>query len=292
MYNGMSTNYNAANTSYNAQQLGTYGGSSNDSHSQNQHKGKGKQIASSSTQDNRHSSKQSNAPASFANVHSKLKDSQVNPFLSSRAGNASRSSSLVSDSVKVNTDGALTPGQKSRVLDSECKSEPRVTGTPRLRSRRGQSISVATDPAHKQSVTNWLENTPTNNHLTLEEATDTIKRHQSPPKMPSLLAAGTSVTSTLKPINENDPFVSRRPGPFGQSGNISTAIGPYRGTLVGQGGASKQLTLFTQGGATKPSIEAALDPRNLPFIEYCRKTKDESWGVIKIKNVSVRFLSN
>jgi hypothetical protein len=110
---------------------------------------------------------------------------------------------------------ACTPGPKPHVPFSECKSEPRGVGfaTPQLRSVRGLSITshsdavVATDPVRNkeksESVTNWLESTPTNNiqSLSLEEATETIKRHQqrSPPKMPSLFSqGGNGGTLTLK----------------------------------------------------------------------------------------------
>jgi hypothetical protein len=59
------------------------------------------------------------------------------------------------------------------------------------------------------------------------------------------------------------------------------------GRLGGQNGnMSRQLALLTQGGKVKPSIEEALDSKNLPFVEYCRKAKADDFGVIRIKNVS------
>lgn len=79
-----------------------------------------------------------------------------------------------------------------------------------------------------------------------------------------------------QPVNDNDPFVTRR-----------LPIAALGARLGGQNGKmSRQLTLLTQGGKMKPSIEEALDSKNLPFIEYCRKAKADDFGVIRIKNVS------
>ncbi|KAH8654511.1 hypothetical protein BGZ60DRAFT_342292, partial [Tricladium varicosporioides] len=82
---------------------------------------------------------------------------------------------------------------------------------------------------------------------TLEQLTlkDEAKRIKSPPKMLSLLAAGGLDASILSPITETD-------------------------------------NTFTAG---PPTLRQALDPRNLPFSEYCRQGKEDQWGVIKIKNI-------
>lgn len=106
----------------------------------------------------------------------------------------------------------------------------------------------------------------------------------SPPKMLPLRGGGS--ISALKPIRESeDPFApSSALKPWGTSSSLT---GPLRGTLVGRGGMSKELAIFTQGGTIRPTVEDALDRRNLPFTEYCRDVKPVTFGVIKIQNVSL-----
>jgi hypothetical protein len=187
-------------------------------------------------------------------------------------------------------DGRPTPGPKTQPLDLEFSSEPRNQETPTLRSRRGQSFSTSgamTDPTRKQSTASWLENIPALGNPGSQE------RQQSPPKMLSLLSAGGVDPSSLAPINEGDPFTS---GPDSASRNYtnpfapvpSTAlVGPYNGNaLAGPSSVSGHLRALTDGGKRKPTADEALGAHNLPFAEYCRLAKEDTWGVIKIKNVS------
>ena len=109
--------------------------------------------------------------------------------------------------------------------------------------------------------------------------------------MPSLYGLG----GTVGLLNEqsdpfkSDPFTSASLTPYGKNGTPFTA--PYRGHLVGRPGASKELAILTAGGTEIPKIDVALDPRNLPFTEYCRNARIDEWGVIKIRNVLSLFTS-
>jgi hypothetical protein len=294
MYNGSQYGGGGGNFdggSYVTQQRGSYAGSS--SYSQDQNSYKGKHNKHNKVKGKGKSQQTPVQPPASSGKSTKVVVEDRNVENQSQA---SPRHSLASEDTKANSvDDAVTPGPKPRALNGECKSEPRFIETPILRSRRGQSISnaIATDPVRKSSVASWLETTPTSNHLSLEQASETIKRHQSPPKMLSLLTHGggggsSSGSNTLNPLNENDPFVTRRLGPFGQSGSMN-APGPYRGNLLGHPGMSKQLARLTRNGSGKPTLEEALAPQNLPFVEYCRLAKGDEYGVIKIKNVSIHF---
>ncbi|KAF8864625.1 hypothetical protein BDZ45DRAFT_581744 [Acephala macrosclerotiorum] len=48
---------------------------------------------------------------------------------------------------------------------------------------------------------------------------------------------------------------------------------------------SGALRALTDGGRMKPTVDQALDTRNLPFVEYCRNAKVDQWGVVKIRNI-------
>jgi hypothetical protein len=198
--------------------------------------------------------------------------------------------SLMSEEPNINLSLPPTPGPRPHQLDVEFSSEPRNTETPHLRSRRGQSIT-ATDPSHK-TVSNWLDNTPTAPNSTLRDIPD-AKRRASPPKMLSLLAAARPEARTLRAINENDPFTY---GPSGAANPFAPmqAVVPYDNSLLGPAGrnnmgASPLLRNLTGNGTRKPTIAEVLDYRNLPFAEYCRLAKEDTWGVVKIKNVSVQI---
>jgi hypothetical protein len=183
-----------------------------------------------------------------------------------------------------------TPGSRPHPLGLEFSSEPRKSESPLLRSR-GYTTS-STDPSHK-NVFNWLESTPTLESRTSRDKSDDRCRI-SPPKMMSLLAAGSITASNLKTIDENDPFNctpsalpdSQHPiDPFAATKIIvpySNAVGIARNNKMG---TSAQLRNLTSNGTRKPTITEALDSKNLPFAEYCRLAKEDCWGVIKIKNV-------
>lgn len=183
--------------------------------------------------------------------------------------------------------GVPTPGPKPHALDVEFSSEPRNTQTPILRSRRGQSISTAgttTDPPRKNNISNWFDNAHTVDGVSQQQ-----ERMRSPPKMVGFTTS-TNSGSVLTPINEGDPFstperaVTSFNNPFAPSKSLSVQRGRSRGP---NGGMSIQFNSLTCGGTRNPSIDEALDPLNLPFVEYCRLVKTDKWGVIKIKNVSL-----
>jgi hypothetical protein len=194
------------------------------------------------------------------------------------------------EDTKSKFDLPVTPGSRPHPLGLEFSSEPRKSETPLLRSR-GYTTS-STDPSHK-NVFNWLESTPTLEGLTSRDKSDD-RRRASPPKMMSLLAAGSITASNLKTIDENDPFnctPSSLPGSqhpidsFAATKIIvpySNAVGIARNNKMGM---SAHLRSLTGNGTRRPTIAEALDSKNLPFAEYCRLAKEDCWGVIKIKNV-------
>lgn len=291
--------------SYVTQQRASYGGSSGHSQDQNNVKGKNKQNGSQKPDGHGHGHSHHNnkgkgkakqetapAPAPPAKDTKAATEDKSQEIHNRASSHPSFASSFTSEDTKVNSvSQSATPLAVPRNLNSECKSEPRFAETPVLRSRRGQSISgaTATDPGRKSSaVTSWLETTPTNHRLTLEEVSATVKRiqAQSPPKMSSLLTGSDSTGAmTLNQTNDNDPFVSHRLPPFAQSGTIS-AVGPYRGKLTGRLAFSKPLATLLKGGDGFPTVDEALAPQNLPFVEVCRTAKSDDYGVIKIRNVS------
>lgn len=174
---------------------------------------------------------------------------------------------------------------------AEFSSEPRKIESLAMRSRRGQTVSSA-DPPHNSAVFDWLQNTPRIEGFNLRTPSEGSHR-PSPPKM-GLLAAGSMTASNLKTIDEDDPFVY---GPKLQEKNRSMdpfvsmrAVVPYNNNslaLAGQNsGMSAQLRNLTSNGTRKPTFAEAADPKNLPFAEACRLSKDDNWGVVKIKNVS------
>ena len=186
-----------------------------------------------------------------------------------------------------------TPSLRPHALGTEFSSEPRKIEGLSIRSRRGHTVSSA-DPAQKSAVFDWLQSTPGLDSFDLRESSDS-RRRPSPPKM-GLLAAGSATASSLKTIDENDPFVHGPSHSQGKKRAIDPfasmqAVVPYSNNsfgLVGQNsGMSVQLRNLTSNGTRKPTFAEAVDPKNLPFAETCRLSKDDSWGVVKIKNVSL-----
>jgi hypothetical protein len=212
-----------------------------------------------------------------------------------------------------NTNGGLaTPSQKSiHPRDLQCASESRNgnTETPTLRSRRGQSVS--TDAArNKNNVANWLDQTPTQATFESNATASQAAMNQPPPKMLNLLpmSAGSGM---LTPITEGDPFHTPNnaaraaafnpftsPPPITPLNSGAAGYGMLGSGYVEDGGydplrgyhmASAQFRAFTENGTkNRPHIDVVLDPKNLPFVEYCRLAKDDNGhGVIKISNVSL-----
>lgn len=209
--------------------------------------------------------------------------SAIEPFCTHTASPSRRSTA--------NPDAAPTPGLKNQPLDIEFSSEPRNNMTPNLRSRRGQTITNAvTDPSRKQATSNWLDNIP--NLAPLDPQGSNV-RAMSPPKM-LLIGSGAGDAKALSTISENDPFVGP---PRSRAATVHNnpfapkpqAPSPYAvgNRLIGPpSGPSAHLRALTSSGTRYPSLAEALDPKNFPFIETCRLSKEDNAGVIKIKNVS------
>lgn len=259
----------------------------------------GKQIMGVSAQGVHHSSNLATASAlsyggkSQQTGNTKLGGPVLAPPKIAKASSPTKSVASTRDSSRDRGSGfseedrGRTPGAtpKTHALGLEFSSEPRNSETPRLRSRRGQSISdILTNPVRRNSTAGRFDNAPPLVNPTLQDNFE--KRRRSPPKMLSLLAAGGVDTSILSPINENDPFSGTRPRPMSNLFAPITALSGPVGGLVGQPQRmSNQLRLLTDGGRCKPTIEEAFSPRNLPFIEIGRNLNPDEWGVIKIKNV-------
>lgn len=202
---------------------------------------------------------------------------------------------LDNDDTKSSLNLAPTPSSRAHQLDMDFSSEPRKLEAPPTRSRRGYTVSTA-DPAHKSAVFDWLQNTPGLESTSLQDSLSDSRRRISPPKMMSLLNAGSGTASSLKTINEDDPFVYGPSDLKGKGRAIDPfasmqAVVPYSNNslgLVGQKSSmSPQLNLITSNGTRKPTFAEAVDPKNLPFAEICRLAKEDCWGVVKIKNVSL-----
>ncbi|KAF4635895.1 hypothetical protein G7Y89_g2186 [Cudoniella acicularis] len=188
-----------------------------------------------------------------------------------------------------------TPSTQPRPLDIEFSSEPRkfeprqtAEATPQLRSRRKQSSASLSNDVRRDG-TGWFTESTINENVMTEDATMRRSNRSSPPKMLSLLAVGGVDASTLSPITETDhhsvaPLRPTYNDPFGPAPSMTT---PYNGStlLTPPHNMSIALSNLTNAGKSKPSIEEALDARNLPFCEYCRTAKEDMWGVIKIKNI-------
>ena len=185
-----------------------------------------------------------------------------------------------------------TPSSKPNALGTDFNSEPRKNDGLSIRFRRGHTESSVI-PKRKDSVFDWLKSTPDSGTTNLGESSGG-RRRPSPPKM-GLLAAGSAAASSLKTINEDDPFVygpsdlkgkKREVDPFASM----QAVVPYSKSSLGlvreSSGMSAQLRNLTSHGTRKPTFAEAADTKNLPFAEICRLSREDTWGVVKIKNVS------
>lgn len=144
-----------------------------------------------------------------------------------------------------------------------------LSKTPQLRSRRGQTITSATE-SRNQPVSEWAVGVRRSSEVgVLEELRD----RGSPVKALSLVT-----------LNDTDSFESSTvlSAPF-------DCMTPGRFTVgFGSGPLSQELLTLTHGGKRNPTLAEALDPYNVPFSEYCREAKSDNYGVIKIKNVGIR----
>jgi hypothetical protein len=193
-----------------------------------------------------------------------------------------------------------TPSDQPHPLNLEFSSEPRglrsdsrnsndSSTTPQLRSRRKQSTASLSSETPRRNTDAW-EVEPTLKSLTLNEKAEEMKRHSNPPKMLNLMAAGGISSSILSPITEIDGTYTSAPpvrsliDPFGPTPSMNI---PYNGTalLAPANSMSNALRTLTANGTRKPTVQEALAPNNLPFIEICRTAKEDTWGVVKIKNV-------
>ena len=148
--------------------------------------------------------------------------------------------------------------------------------TPQLRSRRGQTIASAPETARKQSVSAWAAEVGNSS----DNGVDELKNRGSPVK-------SMSNAMNMLAINESDPFTSpNNTHPF-----ECMTVGPFNSAFVAGGPFSEELLALTSGGRRNPSVVEALDPNNLPFIEYSRFAKPDNWGVVKIKNASTHLIN-
>ena len=204
---------------------------------------------------------------------------------------AEPTSSLPSGSTEEKTPGPGSP--TSVVRRQEFNSEPRNSRTPTLRSRRGQTLIPSTDPSNKQAMVNWLENVspaPPPKMSSLELAADSKLSGgdilaQAGITLPSVKAAGLGLRT------DADPFTTsavQRATPIKPALNpfapLPQHLSPYTGGgLLQKPAVSAPLGRLTANG--KPAISDALEPANLPMVEYCRLAREDTWGVIKIKNI-------
>ncbi|KAL5317471.1 hypothetical protein ACEPPN_014566 [Leptodophora sp. 'Broadleaf-Isolate-01'] len=214
----------------------------------------------------------------------KSKASTANSTVNSSAEPSSSVPSVHSEE-KVPDQGSPTP--VSRRLQ-EFSSEPRNSRTPTLRSRRGQTVVPSTDPSNKQAMVNWLENvvpTPPPKMLSLDTTNTNLSGGD-------ILAHAQAAGATLNGgglRNDADPFTVSRPTPVKPAINpfapLPAHLAPYMGGggLLPKPAVSAPLRRLTANG--KPAISDALEPVNLPFVEYCRMAREDTWGVIKIKNI-------
>lgn len=195
--------------------------------------------------------------------------------------------SMMSGDTKV--DGSAddaTPGPRNR------NSASMPTAREKEETPKRETASDTGAESKQDSVSQWLDSTPTN-QMSLEKASDTVKRLQrqaAPPKMSDLQGASTAMMSPLTPVNNDDVFVttSLQPTGFGMSGHPGPPR-PYEEGMIDweEGNPSPELRSLTNDGTTaKPNIEVALNPDVLPLVEYCRLYKFDNHGVIKITNVS------
>ena len=205
---------------------------------------------------------------------------------------AEPTSSLPSGS---NEEKAPGPGSPTPVVRrQEFNSEPRNSRTPTLRSRRGQTLIPSTDPSNKQAMVNWLENVspaPPPKMSSLELAADSKLSGgdilaQAGITLPSVNAAGLGLRSDADPFTTTTAVQRATPikpalNPFAP---LPQHLSPYTGGgLLQKPAVSAPLRRLTANG--KPAISDALEPANLPMVEYCRMAREDTWGVIKIKNI-------
>jgi hypothetical protein len=193
-----------------------------------------------------------------------------------------------------------TPSDQARPLNLEFSSEPRGFRSEsrdsndsctahQLRSRRKQSTaSLSSETPRRYTDSGELEKTIKS--LALSEKSDDMKRVSNPPKMLNLLGAGGISSNALSPITEGQSAYTSAPpvrsliDPFGPTPSMNV---PYNGSalLAPGNNMSNALRTLTANGTRRPSVQEALATNNLPFVEICRAAKEDTWGVVKIKNV-------
>ena len=172
------------------------------------------------------------------------------------------------------TSTVLTPVSKPHPTDAGLFSLTE-NRTPQLRSRRGQTITSASNTAQKISIGEWVGAVRRAPEAGVMSGTE-LRGRGSP--MP------TNALSLIT-LNDTHPFVSSQipaDTPF-------DCMAPGRFTAgFGSGPLSHELMTLTQGGTRNPTVAQALDHYNVPFSEYCRQAKSDNFGVIRIKNVCIR----
>ncbi|PBP16904.1 hypothetical protein BUE80_DR012369 [Diplocarpon rosae] len=242
----------------------------------------------------RHAEHKNHGTENFGEVRTPSRSASLTKSRPSTRNSSENPSSSIPSEDKSSTLGSADPTPIARPLQ-DFSSEPRDSRTPTLRSKRGQTVVPSTDPVNKAALHNWLENvTPISNGSAGGE-----KLRSPPPQMMDIFKSGGSNSQTLTPskngtLNEADPFtgppVTPAPRPFTAVNPFAPAhamISPYssQGLLLGPPSMSGPLRRLTNNGTEKPSFSEAVEAINLPFIEYCRTAREDTWGVVKIKNI-------
>ncbi|KAK0109877.1 hypothetical protein ONS95_002548 [Cadophora gregata] len=204
---------------------------------------------------------------------------------------AEPSSSLRSGSIEEKVSGQGSPTPVAR-RPQEFSSEPRNSRTPTLRSRRGQTLVPSTDPSSKQAMVNWLENvfpTPPPKMSSLELSADSKLSGgdilaQAGVTLPSITPAGLGLRSDADPFTTAIQRVTPIKPALNPFAPLPQHLSPYTGgSLLQKPPVSAPLRRLAVNG--KPAISDALEPANLPMVEYCRLAREDTWGVIRIKNI-------
>ncbi|KAL2069036.1 hypothetical protein VTL71DRAFT_15374 [Oculimacula yallundae] len=230
----------------------------------------------------RHPEQQSYQVQDGGAVQPPLRVSSTSPTVNSSAAQSTSTSSVLG------VESAAGMSSPIARLPQEFSSEPRNTRTPILRSRHGQHGVPSTDPSSKSGLVSWLENvspTPAPRMLSVDTSNVNLSGGDI---LAQAQKAGAMPFTSGGPRSEADPFAVTRAtpmkpaiNPFGPS---PQQLGPFNGRgMFAKPTVSAALRSLTANG--RPGISEALDSDTLPFVEYCRKAREDTWGVIKIKNI-------
>jgi len=174
-----------------------------------------------------------------------------------------------SDTKKTSNDSTTNPEaeqNKYTVVESTDSNTPRP-----LRPQRRQSVSAA---EQAKNTSSWVENTRS---VRAQEELAAQLCSSPPVRQNSLVIAS---------HDRRDPYSTPTRQPLGNNQLVLSASRPLPLNIYNGDGHSLKYKILTNGGTTRPTLEEALAPENLPFEEYCRKGQPDSHGVVRIRNVS------